>query len=338
MMWLRYYVIGMLLLSLVSSWAGLTWRPGEGWVDESGEALQASSAKAQLDMARDLESKENWKDAHRAYKNLLNHWPLSIYAGEAQFKIGFMLEKRGEFWPAFQSYQKVISKYPGSQFFDLAVERQYSIGMLYLSGEPQRVWKIPLLPSMNKAVEVFDSVVKAAPYGAFAAPAYFQIGQAREQQRKWSDAITAYNTILDKYPNSDWADDAQYQIGYAWLNAASEPDYDQSAAEKSIEAFEDFLLRFPNSEKVVQAKENVAKLKGRITQGAFNIAKFYEEQRNFKAAYIYYNEVVRQNPDSAQGKAAKERIEALRPQVEPESSSNSPSQPNTQTASLTDHL
>lgn len=340
-MMLRCYVVLALLFSLCPAWAGLTWRPGEGWTDESGEALQASSAKAQLDMAREFEAKENWKDATSAYRGLLRHWPLSIYAGEAQFKLGFMQEKRGEFWPAFQAYQKVISKYPGSQFFDLAVERQYAIGNLYLAGEPQRLWKIPLLPSMNKAVEIFESVVKAAPYGPYAAPAYFQIGQAREKQKKWSDAIEAYNTILDKYPGSDLADDAQYQIGYAWLNAASEPDYDQSAAEKSIEAFQDFLLKFPNSEKIAQAKEHIAQLKGRITQGAFNIAKFYEGQKNYKAAFIYYNEVVRQNPDSSQGKAAKERIEALKPLVEPatpSSSADKPSEPATQTASISDLL
>ncbi|MFH1067551.1 MAG: outer membrane protein assembly factor BamD [bacterium] len=313
---MRWIIIFLLMAMVQPASAILTWRPGEGWADESGDATHAKDVKSQLDLARDLEAKQAWQDAFRAYRVLLRQWPLSTYASEAQFKMGLMLEKRGEFWPAFQAYKKVVEKYPNSQFFNLAVERQYAIGNLFFAGEPQRLWKIPLLPSMNKAVEIFESVIRAAPYGDYAAPAYFQIGLAREKQRKWTDAIASYNMILDKYPGSDLVDDAQYQIGFAWLNAASEPDYDQSAAEKSIQAFQDFLTRFPNSEKAEQAKAHIAALKGRISQGALNIARFYERQDNLKAAYIYYNEVVRQNPDSKQGREAKERVEALKPQME----------------------
>jgi outer membrane protein assembly factor BamD len=313
-LWMAIVIMGILPLSF--SYAGLVWQAGEGWVDEGGDAVHATTAKTQLDLARDLETKEIYKDALKAYESLLRRWPLSIYSGEAQFKIGLMNERTSDFWKAYKSYEKVVTKFPGSQFFDLAIERMYSIGNLYLSGEPQRLWKIPLPPSQEKTVQIFETVIKSAPYGKYAAASYFQIGQARETQQKWTQAIESYNTILDKYPGSDLAPDAQFQIGYVWLNAASAPDYDQSAAQKSIEAFEDYLVRFPNALKIDQAKNHIAGLKERISQGAFNIAKFYETQGNLKAAYIYYNEVVRQNPESQQAKTAKERIEALKPEVE----------------------
>lgn len=311
------FCIAMALLALaMPAQASLTWSPGEGWVDESGGALNASSAKGQLELARSYESQEDWKSAVKAYSILLRHWPLSAYSGEAQFKLGLMNERIGEFWQAFQAYKKVVNKFPGSQFFDLAIERQYAIGNLYLAGEPQKLWKIPLLPSQDKTVEIYESVIKSAPYGKYAASSYFQIGLAREKQRKWSHAIAAYNTVLDKYPGSDLAADAQYQIGFAWMSAASEPDYDQSAAQKSIEAFQDFVTRFPSSEKIPQAKKHIEKLHSRITQGSFNIAAFYERQKNYKAAFIYYNQVVKENPDSEQARLAKERIEFLRPIIE----------------------
>ncbi len=320
-----------MIIGLCPTRAGLIWQQGEGWIDEAGDAMHTSSAKSQLEAAHSLEAKEDWKDALKAYEVLLHSWPLSIYSGEAQFKIGLMQEKRGDFWAAYKAYEKVVSKFPGSPFFDLAVEREYSIGMLYLAGEPQRIWKIPLLPSMDKTVEIFESVIKAAPYGKWAPSAYFQVGQAREKQGKWTKAIEAYNMILDKYPNSDMASAAQYQIGFAWLSAASKPDYDQSAAQKSIEAFEDYISRFPKSEKVEQAKKHIAELKSRITQGSFDIAKFYESQKNYKAAYVYYNEVIRENPDSDQAKFAKERVEALKPIVEKNEPPSTLSTPQQQT-------
>ncbi|NJK93315.1 MAG: outer membrane protein assembly factor BamD [Blastochloris sp.] len=307
--------------------AALIWRPGEGWVNEgSGQTLAASDAKAALQAARNLESQELYKDALDAYRSITRRWPLSSVAGEAQFKVGLMMEKRAEFWSAYKAYQTVVTKYPGSQFFDLAIERQFSIGNLYLAGEPQKLWKIPLLPSMDKTVEIFETVVKNAPYGTLAAQALFKIGLARENQRNWSAAIASYNKLIDKYPGSDFADDAQYQIGYAWYQAASEPDYDQSAAQKSIEAFQDFMVRFPNSEKMAQAQQYMKELSDRRVQGSMNIAKFYENQSppNFKAALIYYNDVVQQNPGSELANEAKKRVEALKELVEQKQSVSNP--------------
>lgn len=297
--------------------AALVWRPGEGWVNESsGETLAASDARAALQIAREMEAKEAWKEALAGYRTIVRRWPLSSTAGEAAFKMGLMHERMGDFWAAYKAYQDVVKKYAGSQYFDLAIERQYNIGNLYLAGEPQRIWKIPLLPSMEKTAEIFDTVIKNAPYGKYAPAAQFKIGLAHEKQKKWSDAIAAYNKLLDRYPNSDYADDAQYQIGYAWYQASSQPDYDQSAAEKSIEAFQDFTIRYPNSERLAQAQAYIQELNGRRLTGIFNIARFYETQKNFNAAIIYYNEVIQFAPNSPEAAEARQKIEVLRTRME----------------------
>ncbi|MDR1192141.1 MAG: outer membrane protein assembly factor BamD [Verrucomicrobiales bacterium] len=304
-----------LSLAAVSS-AALVWRPGEGWVNESsGESLAASDAKAALQLARNLEAKEDYKSALDAYRGLVRRWPLSSSAGEAQFKVGFMMEKRGEFWDAYKAFQKVVEKYPASQFFDLAIEREFAIGNLFLSGEPQRLWKIPLLPSMDKTVEIFNTIIKNAPYGVYAPQAYFKIGLAREKQKQWSEAIASYNKLLDKYPGNDLAPSAQYQIGYAWYQASSQPDYDQSAAQKSINAFQDFLARFPDSEKVEQAKIYINELGDRRVQGSYNIGVFYlkdKTDKGYRAALIYFNDVIQQAPNSPLAVQAKQRIEEIK--------------------------
>jgi outer membrane protein assembly factor BamD len=310
-------VLGCLLALAASVPAALVWRPGEGWVNESsGETLAASDARAALQIAREMEAKEAWKEALTAYRTIVRRWPLSSAAGEAAFKMGLMQERMGDFWAAYKAYQDVVKKYAGSQYFDLAIERQYNVGNLYLAGEPQRIWKIPLFPSMEKTAEIFETVIKNAPYGKYAPAAQFKIGLAHERQKKWSEAIAAYNKLLDRYPQSDYADDAQYQIGFAWYQASSQPDYDQSAAEKSIEAFQDFNIRYPNSEKRAQAQQYVLELNSRRLSGTLNIARFYESQKNYPAAIIYYNEVVQQNPDSTEASEAKQKIDVLRTRME----------------------
>jgi outer membrane protein assembly factor BamD len=296
--------------------ASLSWTPGEGWSDTSGSDVSASSSRDQLDAAKKLEAEGQRDDAMKAYKILLRRWPLSFFAPEAQFRLGKIQEDSADYQNSFKSFQTMVKKYPSSDYFEQALGEQYRIANLYLAGEPQRVWKIPVGASMDKTVEMYEQIIKNAPFGTYAAQSEFKIGLAREQQRRYTDAVDAYQKVLDDYPTNAVASDAQYQIGYAWMRAASSANYDQSAARKAIDAFQDFLVRYPNSDKAAQAQTNIVNMGKEQTQGAYNIAQFYEKQHDTRAAYIYYNEVVREDPNSAQAQKAKKRIQELRPMVE----------------------
>jgi outer membrane protein assembly factor BamD len=314
----RPVLLSLLALAFATSLAQATlvWRPGEGWSDESGSDVSASSSRDQLEMAHKLEAQGQRDAALKAYKGLLRRWPLSFFAPEAQYRMGKIIEDEGDFYNAFQAFQKMVTKYPSSDYFEQALNEQYRIANLYLAGEPQRIWKIPVGPSMDRTIEMYQRVIKNAPYGTYAAQCQFNIGLAREQQRKYTDAVDAYQTVLDNYPASSVAANAQYQIGYAWMRSCQLGDYDMGAAKKAVDAFQDYLVRYPESDKATQAQDNIVKLGQKQTQGAFDVATFYETQHESRAAFIYYNEVVREDPNSAQAQIAKKRIQELRPIVE----------------------
>jgi outer membrane protein assembly factor BamD len=316
---LRVAFLALLAAALTQSLgqASLVWRPGEGWSDESGGDVSASSSREQLEKAHKLEAEGQRDDALKAYKALLRRWPLSFFAPEAQFRLGKILEDEADYYNAFKSFQTMVKKYPSSTYFEEAIGEQYRIANLYLAGEPQRIWKIPVGPSMDRTVEMYQQIIKNAPYGTYAAEAQFKIGLAREQQRKYTDAVDAYQTVIDNYPTSSTAPNAQYQIGYAWMRATDNAN-DEGAARKATDAFQDFLVRYPNSDKAAQAQENIQLLSQKQTQGAFSIAQFYERSHppDERAAFIYYNEVVKEDPNGPQAQKAKKRIQELRPIVE----------------------
>lgn len=316
----RFFLCSLLALGFATSLAQATlvWRPGEGWSDESGSDVSASSSRDQLELAHKLEAQGQRDAALKAYKGLLRRWPLSFFAPEAQYRMGKILEDEADFAGAFKAFQVMVTKYPSSDYFTQALNEQYRIANLYLAGEPQRIWKIPVGPSMDRTIEMYDRIIKNAPYGDYAPQCQFNIGLAREQQRKYTDAVDAYQKVLDNYPTSSVAANAQYQIGYAWMRSCQSGDYDMGAAKKAVDAFQDYLVRYPTSDKAVQAQDNIRKLGQKQTQGAFDIARFYEKSHppDPRAAFIYYNEVVREDPNSAQAQIAKKRIQELRPVVE----------------------
>jgi len=174
---------------------------------------------------------------------------------------------------------------------------------------------IPFGSSMDNAVTIFAAIVRSAPYGKYTARAQFNIGLAREKQGASEAATQAYQAVVDKFPNEPIAADAQYQIGYIWFKAARTGTKDAAAITNARTAFQDFLFRYPTSEKAGQARANLELIEHRQTTSSYEVAKFYDKQKYYRAAVIYYNEVIRQQPGSTESDRAKKRIDQLRAKV-----------------------
>jgi outer membrane protein assembly factor BamD len=53
-------------------------------------------------------------------------------------------------------------------------------------------------------------------------------------------------------------------------------------------------------------------LEHKSTSRSFDVARYYDKMKAYRAAVIYYNEVIRQQPGSAESEKAKQRIDQLR--------------------------
>ncbi len=294
--------------------AAVIYRSNEGWSIEGEESATEGSAAEQMKKAEGFEAAGEQGKAFSAYRALVKNFGQSALAPKAQRKVALLLESHGEYDKAYDAYSVYLTKYPRGEDFDAVVEAQFKIAKLFLEGQKRKVLGVPFAPSMTRAEEMFEGIIKRAPFSKFAPLAQFNLGQTLEKQAKYPEAIAAYQTLVTKYPTDAVADDAQYQIGYVMLREAREGSYDAASQQKAREAFEDFITRYPDSEKVPQARENLKSLTGGATKGALDIAKFYEKTKKYKAAVIYYNEVVRNQPDSPESAVAKARIDYLKQQ------------------------
>ncbi len=304
--------------------APVIFRPGEGWEVEGQDNVEENSTK-QLEKAAKFEKDDKYEEAFHAYNALVKTWPLSPNSPEAQYRAATMLYKLYDFQRAYKAFQKCVEDYPDSEHFDETLKYQYDIACLFLLGERQKLWKIPTLPSMDKAVEMFEQVIKNGPYSKVAPLAQLKIGFAREKQHKWEEAVKAYQDLIRKYPKSDLADDAQFQIGYAYMMASKEADYDQTFTNRSITGFQDYITKYPQSEKLEQANENLQKLKQEQARGLMKIAEFYDSEKKYDAALIYYNLVIQRFPKAEIAKKASVRADELKKILPPKAKEKSSS-------------
>lgn len=283
----------------------------DGWKVEGDPATEAAAVEL-MQQAEQQEAQNDFSGALSSYRALVKRHPVSVLAGKAQYRVGRILEAGGEYDDAYKAYDAYLAKYPKGDDFDAAVESMFKIAKLYLEGEKQKVFGIKIASSMKRAQEMFEGIVKRAPFSRFAPPAQFNVGHALEKQGSFDGALAAYAVLVTRYPNDAIADDAQYQIGYVRLKQYREGSYDQAGAAKAREAFDDFISRYPDSEKVPQARENMKLLEGGATRSRLDVAKFYDKTKKYRAAVIYYNDVIKNSPDTDDANFAKTRIEELR--------------------------
>lgn len=295
--------------------SAVVFKPGEKekgkYVAPGDEELNGNASEL-FQIGQKAELSGNKKRAIRAYRTLVRRHPKDALAPSAAFLTAKLLEEVHDYPEAASSYRFVVEKYPSSPHFEEAIEGQFRIGEKYLAGRKMRLLGIPVATSMDRAVEIFAAVIRTAPYGKYTARAQFDIGLAREKQGLNDAALQAYQAVVDKFPSDPIAAEAQYQIGYIWLSAARTGTKDIAAAVNATTAFQDFLARYPNSEKAAQARSNLQSLGRKTTVSSFDVAKFYDKQRSYRAAVIYYNEVIRQQPGSPESERAKKRIDQLR--------------------------
>jgi outer membrane protein assembly factor BamD len=277
-----------------------------------GEEEISGDAAQMYQIGQTAEKEGNIKRAIKAYKSLVKHHPKDTLASAALYRSAQLQEQLHDYTPAAESFSQLVEKYPGSPHFEEAIEAQFRVGEIYLNGKKLKFLGIPLASALDRAVTIFANVVRTAPYGKYTARAQFDIGLAREKQGANDAALQAYQAVADKFPNEPVAVDAQYQIGYIWFTAAQTGTKDAAASANAKTAFQDFLFHYPKSEKAAQARANLDILEHKQTANSYKVAKFYDKQKYYRAAVIYYNEVIRQQPGSEESNEAKKRIDQLR--------------------------
>jgi outer membrane protein assembly factor BamD len=313
--------VAILLAFVQRSPAPLIYTPGEGWRYESvgaeGSWLRGR-AKDQLEIAQGAFDKKDFSLASKAARRTVSNWPYSDYAPQAQYLLARCYEEEGKDEKAFKAYQKLVEKYPKLDNYDEVVKRQFIIANRFLAGKWFKLWNyIPVFPSMDRTIKLYDQIIKNGPYSEVAPDAQLNIGQAHEQKmiRDYPAAAKAYERAADRYSDRKTGADALYRVGLAYNKQAKTAEYDQSVASQAIATFTDFMTLHPDDTRVNDAQKVITSLKTEQARGSFDIARFYESKHRWRAAVIYYNDVVEKDPNSPQAAEALKRIDSIKKNI-----------------------
>jgi len=308
----KYLFIIFLLIQFIllpsDSSAFWVWTPETNkWINPKYAVKETPGE--QLKFGLEFYKAKEYKEAIREFKKLVKHYPRAREAPEAQYYIGKSLEEQDQFYDAFKSYQKVVDKYPFSERSADIVKIQYEIGLRLLEGIEDRSKFMNAIKGTDyDLVDVFRKVIKNAPYGEFAPPSQYKIGLYLLEKRLYQEARDEFEKVMNDFPESEWAKAAQYQIALADAHRSTDAQYDQKITQAAVEEFGDFVENYPDAELSKDARVQIRKLREKEAENHFVIAQFYEKQKNYKSAKIYYQIVVNEYGESSWSTKALRKI------------------------------
>ena len=201
-------------------------------------------------------------------------------------------EEYGAYYDAYRCYQHIIENYPSFPRIADLLDHQYRIGNYFLLMSSEPLFGVPFLVKDNqKAVEIFEQVVKSAPYTDISAKAQYRLGYAYMKSKEYNDAITEFRVVLEKYPGTGYVDDALYSIGLCYFNLVQGPEYDQYSTEKALQSFYRYRDEYPQGRNIGDVFDKINVLNQYLAKSIYLIGYFYERLGYYEAALIYYDDL-----------------------------------------------
>lgn len=165
---------------------------------------------------------ENFQRAETLFARYIENYPGARHADAARYALGWTHFRQGEYELAVPQFEQFLNAY-----------REESGTVPYRADAQLR------LADSYFALKRYSDAVRV--YGRMSAGgddyALYQIGQAYSNAGDAFQAISTFRDLLERYPTSEWREEASYQLGYLYfLNQ----EYEQA-----IEAYRSLISSWP---------------------------------------------------------------------------------------------
>ncbi|MGN6305288.1 MAG: outer membrane protein assembly factor BamD [Mesorhizobium sp.] len=145
---------------------------------------------------------------------------------------------------------------------------------------------------LEEASKKFAAIDRQHPYSEYARKSMVMGAFANYRQGNYDDAISSAKRYLTLYPSTEDAPYAEYIIGLSYYRQIKDVTQDQKEARQTIQAMQDLVQRWPDSEYVEDAKAKIRFANDQLAGKEMQIGRYYLERREYIAAIKRFRTVV----------------------------------------------
>ena len=261
--------------------------------------------------ARTLVKAGEYADAESVLESLKRKYENAPCIPEARFLLAEVYEKQGVPRDAFDEYESIITRYQSSNLYNKALDRQLALAMSAAEGTLRvpvfGLWESNL--DSTTVEEWLGKVIANAPYNDMAATATSILGKFLVKQEKFEEAAMVYAKLVEDYPTSRYAPEAQLMVAQLWASSRTRGDQNLVNLHRAREAYEEFSLRFPNHKDAGKALSEASNVRRLLVRQELEVGKYYlERSKEYPSAIFCFENVIRQKSNNPEAAAEAERL------------------------------
>ncbi len=163
----------------------------------------------------------------------------------------------------------------------------------------------------SAAIQDYQLYLEDSGLGAEAMLAHFMLGRAYLENGDYPTAAVEFEIFQRDYPRSDSLAAAAFYEALCWVKQSPPYDRDATPTLKAIQVLDDFLLDFPTSPQAPWAASARAAMQEKLAEKSLSIARLYQRMKRPQAAVLYYEKLLREQPESAQAESGLLELIAL---------------------------
>jgi outer membrane protein assembly factor BamD len=136
----------------------------------------------------------------------------------------------------------------------------------------------------TEARTAFQKIVERHPDSSFAPLARFLLGEAYYRDAEFDKAIKEFETFMAFYPRHQIADLAQYRLAMSYYDQLKPVEQDQGTTAKALAEFQKLVKEYPESRYAPDALAKIDIGRLRLAQKELWVAHYYSRQGNTTAA------------------------------------------------------
>ena len=149
-----------------------------------------------------------------------------------------------------------------------------------------------------RSIALFEEVLPVTRGKAEGEKAQFYYAYAHYKDRQYILSAHYFKSFYETYSRSEFANEAQFMYAHSLYQTSPIYTLDQTSTRESIDAFQIFINRNPDSEFVDDATEILSELQVKLETKAYHSAKLYYNVGILNSAIIAFDNFSINYPDS----------------------------------------
>jgi len=305
---MRFAIVSAVVLVLCLT-AGVI--GAETWHLEKGQDWKAVSDKGSdkyllaVSEIKQLVNTGRASAAEKAFKQLKKDFPEVAAPELDSFMKGELLFARGKFVKAIRSYDRFLKKYPKSEFYQAALDREFAIGTAFLAGQKKTVLGIFRIKGYDEGEKIMDRISDRAGDAPIGERAALAVANSYEKRKKFNEAYLKWSEISSRWPTGETGKNSLLGMARCKHAAYRGPRYDASSLVSAKSYYENFRERHPEEAKRLDVDAKLVQINEQLAYKQFEIGRYYKRTGSEQAANFYYQMVKDNWPESTAAKMIK---------------------------------